>query len=62
VSRDYKKRMEEAAARMTYIDLGSESAYMDYYTASLFVPHTEAGRFPSVAARKAAGAGRAGKG
>jgi uncharacterized 2Fe-2S/4Fe-4S cluster protein (DUF4445 family) len=61
VSRDYKKRMEEAAARMTYIDLGSESAYMDYYTASLFVPHTEAGRFPSVAALKAAAAGRARK-
>jgi len=51
VSRDYKRRMEEAAARMTYVDLGSEASYMDYYTASLFVPHTEAERFPSVARR-----------
>ncbi len=54
VSRDFKKRMEEGAARMTYIDLGSESEYMDHYTASLFVPHTDLGLFPSVAARRAA--------
>jgi len=52
VSRDYKKRMQEAASRMTYIDLGSESSYMDFYTASLFIPHTDSGRFPSVARRK----------
>jgi uncharacterized 2Fe-2S/4Fe-4S cluster protein (DUF4445 family) len=51
VSRDYKRRMEEAASRMTYVDLGSESAYMDYYTASLFIPHTDRDRFPSVAPR-----------
>ncbi|MGA2546319.1 MAG: ASKHA domain-containing protein [Rectinemataceae bacterium] len=49
VSRDFKRRMEEAAARMTYIDLGSEASYMDHYTASLFIPHTDLARFPSVA-------------
>lgn len=53
VSRDFKKRMEDAADRMTYIDLGSEPGYMDQYTASLFIPHTDLGRFPSVAARRA---------
>ena len=53
VSRDFKKRMEDAADRMTYIDLGSEPGYMDHYTASLFIPHTDLGRFPSVAARRA---------
>ncbi|MFA6506725.1 MAG: ASKHA domain-containing protein [Treponemataceae bacterium] len=52
VSQDFKTRMEDAAARMTYIDLGAESGYMDQYTASLFIPHTDGGRFPSVAARK----------
>jgi uncharacterized 2Fe-2S/4Fe-4S cluster protein (DUF4445 family) len=53
VSREFKKRMEDAAARMTYIDLGSEASYMDHYTASLFIPHTDLARFPSVASRKA---------
>jgi uncharacterized 2Fe-2S/4Fe-4S cluster protein (DUF4445 family) len=52
VSRDFKERMEEAADRMTYIDLGAESEYMDHYTASLFIPHTDLGRFPTVAAAK----------
>jgi uncharacterized 2Fe-2S/4Fe-4S cluster protein (DUF4445 family) len=52
VSRDFKRRMEEAASRMTYIDLGGEPEYMDHYTASLFIPHTDLGLFPSVAARK----------
>ncbi len=52
VSREREKRMREAAARMTYVDLGSESSYMDHYTASLFVPHTDSSRFPSVRPRK----------
>jgi uncharacterized 2Fe-2S/4Fe-4S cluster protein (DUF4445 family) len=33
---------------VTYLDLGSEPAYMDEYIAALFFPHTDAGRFPSV--------------
>lgn len=49
VSRDFKERMEDAASRMTYVDLGSEGGYMDHYTASLFIPHTDLALFPSVA-------------
>lgn len=33
---------------ITYIDLSSEPNYMDEYIASLFFPHTDLGRFPSV--------------
>lgn len=33
---------------ITYLDLGSEPGYMDEYVASLFFPHTDIGRFPSV--------------
>jgi len=33
---------------ITYLDLSSEPNYMDEYIASLFFPHTDAGRFPSV--------------
>jgi uncharacterized 2Fe-2S/4Fe-4S cluster protein (DUF4445 family) len=39
------------ARRMTYLDLSDEPAYMDRFTAALFLPHTEAARFPSAAAR-----------
>jgi uncharacterized 2Fe-2S/4Fe-4S cluster protein (DUF4445 family) len=59
VSRDFKKRMEDAAARMTYIDLGSEATFMDHYTASLFIPHTDLARFPSVARYPSEGARKA---
>lgn len=34
--------------KITYVDLGSEPNYMDEYIASLFFPHTDMGRFPSV--------------
>ena len=33
---------------ITYIDLSAEPLYMDEYIASLFFPHTDLGRFPSV--------------
>lgn len=33
---------------ITYVDLGSEADYMDEYIASLFFPHTDIARFPSV--------------
>ncbi len=36
---------------MTYVDLSSDPHYMDQYVAALFLPHTEAARFPSVAQR-----------
>ena len=33
---------------ITYIDLSAEPSYMDEYVASLFFPHTNLWRFPSV--------------
>ena len=33
---------------ITYVDLSAEPDYMDEYIASLFFPHTDLGRFPSV--------------
>jgi len=47
VSQEYRERQLELAQRMTYIDLSSEPGYMDQYTAALFLPHTDPGRFPS---------------
>lgn len=44
-------RRRKLASRMTYVDLSSDTGYMDQYTAALFLPHTEAGLFPSASGR-----------
>jgi uncharacterized 2Fe-2S/4Fe-4S cluster protein (DUF4445 family) len=43
-----RKKVRQLADRMTYLELNVSPAYMDEYTAALFLPHTEADRFPSV--------------
>ena len=41
------------AGRMTYLELNTDPAYMNEYTAALFLPHTDLDRFPTVQARRA---------
>jgi len=41
-------KAHDISKNITYIDLSSEPNYMDEYIASLFFPHTDIGRFPSV--------------
>ena len=48
LSRDAFLKTEEIYKNITYLDLSSEPNYMDEYIASLFFPHTDLGRFPSV--------------
>jgi uncharacterized 2Fe-2S/4Fe-4S cluster protein (DUF4445 family) len=48
-SRDARRRVSEIADRLTYLELNADPAYMDEYMAALFMPHTDAHRFPSVA-------------
>ena len=48
LSRDAFKKTYGIHQNITYIDLSSEPNYMDEYIASLFFPHTDLGRFPSV--------------
>ena len=48
LSHDAFKKTDEIYKNITYIDLSSEPNYMDEYVASLFFPHTDMGRFPSV--------------
>ncbi len=38
----------DIASKMTYIDLGTNSRFMDEYTAGNFLPHTNRENFPSV--------------
>ncbi len=49
IDRKKRKRQEEIAQGMTYVDLSNEPTYMDRYTAALFLPHTDLTRFPSPA-------------
>lgn len=48
ISQDYRRRQLQLAQRMTSIELSSDAAYMDQYTAALFLPHTDPERFPTV--------------
>ncbi|MGA2661783.1 MAG: ASKHA domain-containing protein, partial [Verrucomicrobiota bacterium] len=51
VSQEFRQRQLELAQRMTYIELNTDPAYLEQYTGALFLPHTEASRFPSVVTR-----------
>jgi len=48
LSYDAMTKAEEIARKMTYVELSAEHGYMDEYVASLFFPHTDLDRFPSV--------------
>lgn len=51
LSAEQRERQQALWRRMTYVDLSGEPAYMDHYTAALFLPHTDFARFPSVMKR-----------
>ncbi|MDD5688451.1 MAG: ASKHA domain-containing protein [Elusimicrobia bacterium] len=51
LSQDAMKKAEELAQKMTYIDLSENSEFMNNYTASLFLPHTDMDLFPNVKSR-----------
>jgi uncharacterized 2Fe-2S/4Fe-4S cluster protein (DUF4445 family) len=50
-SRRALEEAEETASRMTYFELSTDPKFMGDYTSSLFLPHTDVERFPSVMRR-----------
>jgi uncharacterized 2Fe-2S/4Fe-4S cluster protein (DUF4445 family) len=46
-----RKRTGELSRRMTNFELSVTPGYMERYVSGLFLPHTDLGRFPSVAGR-----------
>lgn len=48
LSYETMKKAEEIARKMTCLELSVEPAYMDEYIASLFFPHTDMAKFPTV--------------
>jgi uncharacterized 2Fe-2S/4Fe-4S cluster protein (DUF4445 family) len=49
ISRTARREASEAARKMTYLELSADNRFYDAFTAALFLPHTDIGRFPSVA-------------
>ncbi|MCK4548218.1 MAG: DUF4445 domain-containing protein [Candidatus Eisenbacteria sp.] len=45
---DFRDRIADIARKITYVDLSTTPGYMDEFVASLFLPHTDLGLFPSV--------------
>lgn len=51
LSEEKLKEAELIAKTMTYIDLSTDNEFMNNYTASLFLPHTDLNLFPTVKTR-----------
>jgi uncharacterized 2Fe-2S/4Fe-4S cluster protein (DUF4445 family) len=45
-----RQQIREIAAKMTYIELSADNKFYDAFMSALFLPHTDATLFPSVAA------------
>jgi uncharacterized 2Fe-2S/4Fe-4S cluster protein (DUF4445 family) len=48
VSDENRALVEKIAKKMTYVELNTEPSYMNEFTGSLFLPHTDMDLFPSV--------------
>jgi uncharacterized 2Fe-2S/4Fe-4S cluster protein (DUF4445 family) len=49
-SREARARIRSIARRMTYVELSADNTFYDAFTSALFLPHTDASRFPTVEA------------
>ncbi len=48
LSKEVRDKVEQVAKKMAYIDLSSQPFYMNEYTSSLFMPHTDLNLFPNI--------------
>jgi uncharacterized 2Fe-2S/4Fe-4S cluster protein (DUF4445 family) len=48
INRKKRKILDEIAQKITYIELNAEPSFMDQYTSSCFLPHTDLSLFPEV--------------
>lgn len=48
INRRARKTLDDIAYRIAYIELNAESSFMDEYTGSTFLPHTDFSLFPGV--------------
>jgi uncharacterized 2Fe-2S/4Fe-4S cluster protein (DUF4445 family) len=50
LDRQMRARIEQIAARLTYIELSADNIFYEAFTSALFLPHTDVSRFPTVQA------------
>ena len=48
INRRKRKTLDEIALKIAYIELNAEPGFMDEYTSSVFLPHTDLSLFPQV--------------
>jgi uncharacterized 2Fe-2S/4Fe-4S cluster protein (DUF4445 family) len=48
--RDVRAHLTEVAHMMTYVELSADNSFYEAFTSAMFLPHTDAARFPSVEA------------
>jgi len=48
ISKQAREKVKTIAQKMTYIELSTEPKFMNEYTSTLFLPHTDINLFPSV--------------
>jgi uncharacterized 2Fe-2S/4Fe-4S cluster protein (DUF4445 family) len=48
LSKEMKRKAKEVAKKMTYLELSTNSKFMDKYISALFLPHTNTNLFPGV--------------
>ncbi len=48
VSKQHRQLQMDLSQRMTYVELNTNSEYMNQYVGAMFLPHTDKHRFPSV--------------
>ena len=46
--REGRAKVDELAAKMTYLELSADNRFMDAFTSALFIPHTDESLFPSL--------------
>ncbi len=50
LNRDLRAEVNAIAGKMTYLELSADNRFYEQFTSALFLPHTDIGLFPSVAA------------
>ena len=48
LDREARARIQDIAARMTYIELSADNTFYEAFNAAMFLPHTDTSRFPNV--------------
>lgn len=52
LDRDARLRIDDIAARMTYVELSADNSFYEAFMSALFLPHTDLAKFPTVVAAR----------